>query len=129
MNVKPIVKHGASIFLGFALGMTAASVMHGRGFPFLPPPPPGVFLRHFARDFNLSAEQQQAAKLIFEEQRKKAEVAHSEIFPRFEKLRHETRDRVRALLTPEQQAKFDERLARHPVNPPRLPQPPPPPPF
>ncbi len=64
------------------------------------------------RELNLSDEQTAAVRAILDETRSEYRALRSELRPRFEEPRQKARARIRALLTPEQQQKFDEIVAR-----------------
>ncbi len=65
---------------------------------------------HFAamqRDLKLNDEQANAIRAILDETRNEYRTLRTELRPRFEEPRLKARARIRALLTPEQQQKFD----------------------
>jgi len=103
----------------FALGMIAGGVLLHIGQRSLHAwhrlgvgPPPGVPpIEHLGRALNLSEDQTAKIRAIFGESR---ERMHAEV--------DSTREKIRRILTPEQQTRFD------PMRPPLPPPPPPPPP-
>jgi Spy/CpxP family protein refolding chaperone len=64
------------------------------------------------RDLNLSDEQANAVRAILDETRNQYRALRAELRPRFEEPRQRARARIRALLTPEQQQKFDAVVAQ-----------------
>jgi len=65
------------------------------------------------RDLNLNDEQTKAVSAILDETRNEYRALKTELRPRFEEPRQRARARIRALLTPEQQQKFDALIAQH----------------
>ena len=65
------------------------------------------------RDLNLTDEQANAVRAILDETRERYHALRAELRPRFEEPRQQARARIRALLTPEQQQKFDAIVAQH----------------
>ena len=58
-------------------------------------------------DLNLTGDQSQEMHRILDETANEFRALHTELRPRYEELRLKTRGRMRALLTVEQQKKFD----------------------
>jgi len=65
------------------------------------------------RELKLTDEQTTAVRAILDETRNEYRALHAELRPRFEEPRQKARARIRALLTPEQQQKFDAMVAQH----------------
>src|SRR5918912_3604410 len=65
------------------------------------------------RDLSLTDEQANAVRAILDETRESYRALRTELRPRFEEPRQKARARIRALLTPEQQQKFDAIVAQH----------------
>lgn len=61
-------------------------------------------MRH---ELNLTDQQTAAVRAILDETRNEYRALRTELRPRFEEPRQKARARIRALLTPEQQQKFD----------------------
>ncbi len=83
------------------------------------------------RDLNLSDNQVQQLRQIMDETDAKFKELRKQSSPAFDNIRHEMRDRIRRILTPEQVVKFDEIVRRHEAREGRGrmgPPPPPPPP-
>ena len=64
-------------------------------------------------DLNLTDQQTTAVRAILDETRNEYRALHTELKPRFEEPRLKARAKIRALLTPEQQQKFDAMVAQH----------------
>ena len=58
-------------------------------------------------ELNLTDDQTKAVRAIIDETRNEYRALRTELRPRFEEPRQKARVRIRALLTPEQQQKFD----------------------
>jgi Spy/CpxP family protein refolding chaperone len=63
-------------------------------------------------ELNLTDEQTAAVRAIIDETRNEYRALKAELRPRFEEPRQKARARIRALLTPEQQKKFDVLVAQ-----------------
>ena len=64
------------------------------------------------RELNLTDEQTTAVRAILDETREEYRTLRTELRPRFEEPRQKARTRIRALLTPEQQQRFDAMAAQ-----------------
>lgn len=64
------------------------------------------------RELNLTDEQTKAVSAILDETRNEYRALHTELKPRFDEPRQKARARIRALLTAEQQQKFDAMVAQ-----------------
>jgi len=64
------------------------------------------------RELSLTDEQTTAVKAIIDETRNEYRALRAELRPRFEEPRQKARTRIRALLTPDQQKKFDTMVAQ-----------------
>jgi len=64
------------------------------------------------RELNLTDEQTTAVHAILDETREEYRTLRTELRPRFEEPRQKARTRIRALLTPEQQQRFDAMMAQ-----------------
>jgi len=105
--------------LGVALGALAMDFYQrsawGRG-P-LGPPPRGEsarerHLQYLVKELKLTPEQTEQVRRILDETRQEFLQLRNEMRPRFEEIRRRSRERLRAVLTPEQQARFDELMRR-----------------
>ena len=63
-------------------------------------------------ELNLTDQQTTAVRAILDETRNEYRALRTELRPRFEEPRLKARSRIRALLTPEQQQKFDAMVAQ-----------------
>ncbi len=63
-------------------------------------------------ELNLTDDQTKAVRAIIDETRNEYRALRTELRPRFEEPRQKARARIRALLTPEQQQKFDVMIAQ-----------------
>ena len=63
-------------------------------------------------ELNLTDEQTKAVSAILDETRNEYKALRAELRPRFDEPRQKARAKIRALLTPEQQQKFDARVAQ-----------------
>lgn len=64
------------------------------------------------RELNLTDEQTKSVSTILDETRNEYRSLRAELRPRFEEPRQKARAKIRALLTPEQQQKFDALVAQ-----------------
>src|SRR5437763_8485389 len=64
------------------------------------------------RELSLTDEQATAIRALLDETREEYRALRTELRPRFEEPRQKARARIRALLTPEQQQKFDALAAQ-----------------
>lgn len=72
--------------------------------------PEHVFER-MRRDLDLDERQSAEVRKILDETRGEYRALRSEARPRFDSIRQSARTRIRALLTPDQQRRFDARVA------------------
>ncbi|MBI4347857.1 MAG: hypothetical protein HY553_13455 [Elusimicrobia bacterium] len=95
-------------------GALVAGILIGaaaqRAFP--PKPPKGRMVAHITRKLKLSPEQKQLLQRIVEAKRRRMDALHEENKPKVQAVRESAREEIRAILTPEQQRRFDEMLAR-----------------
>ena len=63
-------------------------------------------------ELNLTDQQTTSVRTILDETRSEYKALRTELRPRFEEPRTKARARIRALLTPEQQQKFDAMMAQ-----------------
>ncbi|GBC81311.1 hypothetical protein HRbin10_00419 [bacterium HR10] len=105
--------------LGVALGALAMEFYQQsvRGRSSAGPPPRGEsarerHLQYLVKELGLTQEQTERVRRILDETRQEFLQLRNEMRPRFEEIRRRSRERLRAVLTPEQQAKFDELMRR-----------------
>ena len=73
---------------------------------------PARFVEQLTKELALTTAQQQQLNSILEDTRKNYDVIYAPVRPQIEQARQEGRGRIRAMLTPEQAAKFDEMLRK-----------------
>jgi Spy/CpxP family protein refolding chaperone len=66
---------------------------------------------HMRRDLNLSEQQATEIRAILDQTRNEYRTLRTEVRPRYDAVRQQARTRIRALLNPEQQKRFDARAA------------------
>ena len=71
---------------------------------------PGRTMAMFTRDLNLSSEQQTQLQSILNDTRTRYADLHAKLDPEYENVRHQGREHIRQILTPEQRPKFEELL-------------------
>ena len=100
--------------LGIALGSVGTYVVTTRVHAARPQAVhnPANTMAIFTRDLNLSPEQQKQIQTILNETRAHYAEIHKQADPEYEKARHEGREQIRQVLTPEQRPKFEELLLR-----------------
>jgi len=102
-----IVAFLSGLLIGGAIAWGAAPFLKHRRQARDPEQMHQRLMKKFNRELKLSEDQARQVDQIFRASREKMQVLHKETFPRFDALRKETQTAIRALLTPEQQAKFD----------------------
>ena len=70
------------------------------------------FVEQLTRDLNLTPEQRRQLDAILTDMGPKFQALHQQIAPQSEQLRQQGRERIRAILTPEQRPKYEESLRR-----------------
>lgn len=65
-------------------------------------------LERFGTQLNLTPEQKEQVKVLFEAKRQKMKALREETRPRYDEIRRAAKEDIRKLLTPEQQKKFDQ---------------------
>lgn len=74
---------------------------------------PKAKFEHFSKELNLSKEQQEKIRPIKEDKEKAIKELYRETWDRKMKIMDDTHAKIKALLTPEQQKKFEEMIAKH----------------
>jgi hypothetical protein len=110
-----VVAWGLAVLLlaiGAAGGMALDRLLLGRGdrAPERGPPGPEEILDRLRSDLELSDVQARAIGGILEERQRALSVLFSRVDPEAEGIRKEAAGRIRALLEPAQQARFDDRM-------------------
>ena len=100
--------------LGIALGSVGTYVVSTRVQAARPQAGrnPANTMAIFTRDLNLSPEQQKQIEAILNDTRARYAEIRKRADPEYEKVRQESRERIRQVLTPEQGPKFEELLLR-----------------
>jgi Spy/CpxP family protein refolding chaperone len=104
--------------IGFATGALTANLM-----PVASEKPPSReerrprgpegYMQHLAKELGLTPEQGEAIRQIVAETSKEYGRLRQELDPRFQDIRSRSRDRIRAVLSPEQRSKYEELVRRH----------------
>jgi Spy/CpxP family protein refolding chaperone len=103
--------------LGVALGALGAYLVNGRVWGAHPE----VFrhrdkrtqmIEQLTRELALTQDQHKELEAILSDMHSKYEALHQQINPQTERVRQEGRERIRAILTPEQRPRFEEFLRR-----------------
>jgi Spy/CpxP family protein refolding chaperone len=115
---SPRVRQIAALVLAFALGMLAggSGARQRRWHRGGPETRQHHLLQLFSRKLDLTAQQQTEIGGILEQSHQRMRSLHEQVRPQFEAMRAETTQQIRAVLTPEQAAKFDameEKFAKH----------------
>ncbi|HEX9761080.1 MAG TPA: hypothetical protein VGA40_09185 [Candidatus Acidoferrales bacterium] len=99
--------------LGFALGGLTMHLVEGRVFSHGPRGGgPNRFQQQITRDLGLTAEQQAQLAAILEDSRHRYNGIYEPIRPQLAAAREEGRNKIRAILTPEQLAQFNAIVQR-----------------
>jgi hypothetical protein len=69
-------------------------------------------LAMFTKDLNLDPDQQKQILVILNDMRARYAEIHNQADPQYEQARHEGREKIRHILTPEQKPKFEDLLRR-----------------
>lgn len=113
-NRKAVVLVSVLFLLGIALGSVGTYLVTSRVLAARPQPAlgrqPGRTMALFTRDLNLNPDQQKQIQAIFNDTRARYAELHAKLDPEYEQVRQDGRDRIRQVLTPEQQPKFEELL-------------------
>lgn len=98
--------------LGSITGAAISGLYRSRASGSRSDMPPHERFEKMRRDLNLNDEQTKAVSAILDETRNEYRALKTELKPRFEEPRQKARAKIRALLTPEQQQKFDALVAQ-----------------
>jgi len=74
---------------------------------------PGRTLEKMRSDLGLTDQQAEQIRSILDQTRSEYRTLRNEVRPRYDALREGARTKIRALLNPEQQQKFDAKVAEH----------------
>jgi hypothetical protein len=115
--------------LVFLLGGVAGAVSHHL-YRLYKPPTREDFLKKLRKDLKkdlkLDEQQTDAIMAIFDERFQRKQALIQELQPQFDKIRNESKEKIKSILSPEQQKLFEERLKK--FKKPGTQQPPLPPP-
>ena len=110
------------VFVVFLLGLLVGGVgnhlwgerVWGRQEPpaHVGPPSRAQLVSAFTRELQLTPEQQDKIGAIIDDTRTQVRALYSPLDAQHEKIRQQCRDRIRAVLTPEQSPKFDAFMQR-----------------
>jgi hypothetical protein len=96
----------ATFALGFIVGGAATSILLGRSAT-RPAAPPRI-IDELSTELKLDPAQREAVDRILAEARGRFQELRRELNPRFDQIRNQNNERIRAILTPDQQALFDQ---------------------
>ena len=113
-NRKAVVVVFVLFILGIALGSVGTYVVTTQ----VQAARPHASLTHnyagtvamYTHGLGLSPDQQKQLESIFNDMRAHYEALHEKLDPEYEQVRHEGRERIRQILTPEQRPKFEDLL-------------------
>jgi len=108
MPWKPVL---ITLVIGWFLGMATGFVVTRCVPPLGAWPHPHAGRKRFYKALALTPAQREQVDAIITKNHERLAEIFSEMNPRVEEVRTTTRDEIRKLLTPEQQAKFDKRDA------------------
>ena len=113
-NRKAVLLVFVLFVLGVALGSVGTYVVTTRVQAARPQATlarnPGHTMAMFTRDLNLNPDQQNQIQAILNDTRARYAELHQKLDPEYEQVRHEGRERIRQVLTPEQRPKFEDLL-------------------
>ena len=115
-NRKAVLLVFVLFVLGIALGSVGTYLVTTRVLAAHPQAVPAHSPAHtmeiFTRDLNLNPDQQSQIQAILNDTRGRYAELHEKLDPEYEQVRHQGRERIRQILTPEQRPKFEELLRR-----------------
>ena len=98
--------------LGGVTGAALGGLYHSRASSERPEKAMHEHFEKMRSELNLTDEQTKAVSAILDETRNDYRALHTELKPRFDEPRQKARARIRALLSAEQQQKFDAKVAQ-----------------
>ena len=113
LRTKVIFLVLASFLLGLAAGFTVDSLLAGRVLlyqRYFSETDKAVLVRQLKERLVLSSDQERQLDQILEESRKEVLALRRIVRPQFRQIRQETRKRIRAFLTNEQNKEFEQLL-------------------
>jgi Spy/CpxP family protein refolding chaperone len=113
MNRKAVFLVIVVFVLGLVLGGLGVYVGAERfGLTYSGRRGPGRTVERLTRELNLTSEQQQKLTAILEDSRARYQAIYEQYRPQMDQVRQDGRQKIRALLTPEQLPKFEAYLQR-----------------
>jgi Spy/CpxP family protein refolding chaperone len=113
-NRKAVLVVFVLFVLGIALGSVGTYLVTTRVLAARPQATlahnPGRTMAMFTRDLNLNPDQQSQIQAILNDTRSRYAELHQKLDPEYEQVRHQGRERIRQVLTPEQRPKFEDLL-------------------
>ena len=113
-NRKAVLLVFVLFFLGIALGSVGTYLVTMRAEAARPMATlahnPAHTMAMYTRDLNLNADQQGQIQVILSDMRAKYAALHEKLDPEYEQVRHQGREQIRQILTPEQRPKFEDLL-------------------
>ncbi len=100
-----------ALIAGLLIGFAATTVAYRHRILMVPGP--HTFLERLDRDLSLSPQQHHQIEDLIRETRSKMEKLHQDFRQQHQQLIMQAHDQIRAMLTPDQQLKFDHDFA-HP---------------
>ncbi len=109
MNRKAFLVVTLVFLLGVAAGAMSFYLASNRVFAFKQRP---TVVERLTQEVSLTPDQQQQVTAILEDTKKQYNAIYDPIRPQMEAVRKDGRQRIRAILTPEQLPKFEDHLRR-----------------
>jgi Spy/CpxP family protein refolding chaperone len=113
-NRKAVLLVLVLFFLGIALGSVGTYLVTMRAEAARPVATlahnPAHTMAMYTRDLNLNADQQGQIQAILSDMRAKYAALHEKLDPEYEQVRHQGREQIRQILTPDQRPKFEDLL-------------------
>jgi Spy/CpxP family protein refolding chaperone len=113
-NRKAVLLVFVLFVLGIALGSVGTYVVTMRVQAARPQATlahnPARTMAMYTRDLNLTPGQQNQIQAILNDTRSRYAELHEKLDPEYEQVRHQGRERIRQILTPEQRPKFEDLL-------------------
>jgi Spy/CpxP family protein refolding chaperone len=122
MNRRAIVLVVGVLWLGIALGAVGTYAAFGWRTAAGPQRPPGPgkgpggqarAIEQLTREVGLTPQQQEQLKAILEESKARYDALFEQMRPQLEEIRQQGRQKIRAILAPEQLPKFEEHVRRN----------------
>lgn len=92
---------------GLACGKLCGSGKSRGGWGMWGPEGHAKIVQRFSQKLSLTPDQTEKVSNILEERRRQMRALHYQVRPQFESMRAQTRDQIRAVLTPEQAKTYD----------------------